>query len=98
MISDKNGFFFKTAKQWIRSVKGAQGGDFSIFSFYRDHPDKKRNAITPALNISEVQFNQSYNQSVRYDNIRLLGVKKRFKNSPINFFWLIYTHKERALI
>ena len=78
--------------------EGGSGWGLQYFSFYRDHPDKKRNAITPALNISEVQFNQSYNQGVRYDNIRLLGVKKRFKNSPINFFWLIYTHKERALI
>ena len=79
-------------------MKGAQGGDFSIFLFIVTTLDKKRNAITPALNISEVQFNQSYNQGVRYDNMRLLGVKKHFKNSPINFFWLIYTHKERALI
>ena len=78
--------------------EGGSGWGLQYFSFYRDHPDKKRNAITPALNISEVHFNQSFNQGVRYDNMRLLGVKKHFKNSPINFFWLIYTHKERALI
>ena len=74
--------------------EGGSGWGLQYFSFYRDHPDKKRNAITPALNISEVKFNQNYNQGFRYDNIRLLGGK----NSPINFFWLIYTHKERALI
>ena len=65
--------------------EGGSGWGLQYFSFYRDHPDKKRNAITPALNISEVQFNQSYNQRVRYDNIRLLGVKKTSKTPLLTF-------------
>ena len=62
--------------------EGGSGWGLQYFSFYRDHPDKKRNAITPALNISEVKFNQNYNQGFRYDNIRLLGVKKTLQKLP----------------
>ena len=90
--------FFQNRKTVNKVSEGGSGWGLQYFSFYRDHPDKKRNTITPALNISEVQFNQSYNQGLRYDNMHLLGVKIHFKNSPINLFWLIYTHKERALI
>ena len=41
--------FFQNRKTVNKVSEGGSGWGLQYFSFYRDHPDKKRNAITPAL-------------------------------------------------